>query len=116
MIKNILKDLFEHKTLSREKACEVLKDIAKETYNKSEMVAFFTVFMMRPVTVDELAGFRDALLELCVRIDLSEYRTIDMCGTGGDGKNTFNISTLASLVVAVITSYSIHYTKLYEYH
>ncbi len=100
MIKNILKDLFEHKTLSREKACEVLKDIAKETYNKSEMVAFFTVFMMRPVTVDELAGFRDALLELCVRIDLSEYRTIDMCGTGGDGKNTFNISTLASLVVA----------------
>jgi len=78
----------------------VLVNIAKESYNKSEVVAFLTVFMMRPVTVEELSGFRDALLELCLRIDLSAYRTIDMCGTGGDGQNTFNISTLASIVVA----------------
>ncbi len=100
MIKNILKDLFEHKTLTREQAREVLVNIAGEKFNQSEVVAFLTVFMMRPVTVEELSGFRDALLELCVRIDLSEFNTIDMCGTGGDGKNTFNVSTLASLVVA----------------
>lgn len=100
MIKNILKDLFEHKSLTREKARELLVNIAADSYNQSEVVAFLTVFMMRPVTVEELSGFRDALLELCVRIDLSEFNTIDMCGTGGDGKNTFNVSTLASLVVA----------------
>ena len=81
MIKNILKDLFEHKTLTREQAREVLVNIAGEKFNQSEVVAFLTVFMMRPVTVEELSGFRDALLELCVRIDLSEFNTIDMCGT-----------------------------------
>ena len=99
-IKETIKELLNHKTLSREEAKEVLVNIAKESYNKSEVVAFLTVFMMRPVTVEELSGFRDALLELCLRIDLSAYRTIDMCGTGGDGQNTFNISTLASIVVA----------------
>jgi anthranilate phosphoribosyltransferase len=100
MIKTILKQLLSHKTLSREQAKGVLVNIAKESYNQSEVVAFLTVFMMRPVTVEELTGFRDALLELCLRIDLSDFNTIDMCGTGGDGKNTFNVSTLASLVVA----------------
>ncbi|TRX72327.1 anthranilate phosphoribosyltransferase [Carboxylicivirga sp. M1479] len=99
-IKNIIKQLIDHKFLSRQEAKEVLISIAKEEYNQSEVVAFLTVFMMRPVTVEELSGFRDALLELCIRINLSDYRTIDMCGTGGDGQNTFNISTLASLVVA----------------
>ena len=100
MIKTLLKELFNHKTLNRQQAKDVLVNIAKESYNQSEVVAFLTVFMMRPVTVEELSGFRDALLELCQRIDLSEFNTIDMCGTGGDGKNTFNVSTLASLVVA----------------
>ncbi|MCU4175760.1 anthranilate phosphoribosyltransferase [Marinilabiliaceae bacterium N1Y90] len=100
MIKTLLKELFNHKTLSRQQARDVLVNIAKESYNQSEVVAFLTVFMMRPVTVEELSGFRDALLELCQRIDLSDFNTIDMCGTGGDGKNTFNVSTLASLVVA----------------
>jgi len=99
-IKTILKKLLNHKTLTQLEAKAVLINIAKEKYNKSEVVSFLTVFMMRPVTVDELSGFRDALLELCLRIDLSEFRTIDMCGTGGDGQNTFNISTLASFVVA----------------
>lgn len=99
-IKNIIKQLIDHKFLSRQEAKEVLISIAKEEYNQSEVVAFLTVFMMRPVTVEELSGFRDALLELCIRINLSDYRSIDMCGTGGDGQNTFNISTLASLVVA----------------
>jgi len=99
-IKQTIKQLLNHKTLTRNEARQVLVNIAKEQYNQSEIVAFLTVFMMRPVTVDELSGFRDALLELCRRIDLNEFRTIDMCGTGGDGQNTFNISTLASLVVA----------------
>lgn len=99
-LQHTLKQLFEHKTLTRQQAREILINIASETYNKSEIVAFLSVFMMRPVTADELAGFRNALLEQCQAVDLSDYNTIDMCGTGGDGKDTFNISTLASLVVA----------------
>lgn len=59
-----------------------------------------TVFMMRSISIEELSGFRDALLELCIRVDLSDYNTIDLCGTGGDGKDTFNISTLASFIAA----------------
>ncbi|MFT3740610.1 MAG: anthranilate phosphoribosyltransferase [Breznakibacter sp.] len=100
MIKPTLKRLFEFQTLSRQEACEVLTGIATEKYNHSEIVAFITAYMMRSVTVEELSGFRDAMQELCVKVDLSGFNTIDMCGTGGDGKNTFNISTLASMVVA----------------
>jgi anthranilate phosphoribosyltransferase len=100
MLQPTLKRLFEYKTLSKEEAREILVNITSENYSKSEVVAFLSVFMMRPVTVEELSGFRDGLLEQCKRIDLSDFQTIDMCGTGGDGKNTFNISTLASLVVA----------------
>ncbi len=87
-------------TLGREEAKNILKKIAGGEYNNSQVSAFLTVFMMRMVTVHELAGFRDALLELCLAVDLSEFDTIDLCGTGGDGKNTFNISTLSSFVVA----------------
>ncbi len=100
MLQPTLKRLFEYNTLSKEEAKEILVNITSENYSKSEVVAFLSVFMMRSVTVEELSGFRDGLLEQCKRIDLSEFQTIDMCGTGGDGKNTFNISTLASLVVA----------------
>lgn len=100
MLQPTLKRLFDYSTLSREEAREILANITSETYSKSEVVAFLSVFMMRAVTVEELSGFRDALMELCLKVDLSEFETIDMCGTGGDGKNTFNISTLASLVVA----------------
>jgi len=100
MLQPTLKHLFEHKTLTKEISKEILTNIASDKYNKSEIAAFLTVFQMRPITVDELTGFRDALLELCIRIDLGDFNTIDMCGTGGDSKNTFNISTLASLVVA----------------
>ena len=99
-MKKILQYLFEHKTLSRDQAREVLINIAKGLYNESEMAAFITVFLMRSITIDELQGFRDALLELCVRVDLDGFDTIDIVGTGGDGKNTFNISTLACFVVA----------------
>src|SRR5678816_2851476 len=99
-MKKILQYLFEHKTLSREMAKEVLVNIGKGIYNEHEITAFMTVYLMRSITIDELMGFRDALLELCVPVDFSEYETIDIVGTGGDGKNTFNISTLACFIVA----------------
>jgi len=99
-MKNILQHLFEHKTLKREEAKEVLIQIAQGEFNEFQTTSFLTVFMMRSITVDELTGFREALLELCIPVDLSEYNGVDLCGTGGDGKNTFNISTLASFVVA----------------
>ncbi|MDO6432405.1 anthranilate phosphoribosyltransferase [Flavitalea sp. BT771] len=99
-MKKILQYLFEHKTLSRQQAREVLTNIAGGSYNDSEITAFITVFLMRSITIDELQGFRDALLDLCVRVDLDGHDTIDIVGTGGDGKNTFNISTLACFIVA----------------
>jgi anthranilate phosphoribosyltransferase len=99
-MKKILQYLFEYKTLTREVAKEILLNISKGIYNESEIASFITVFLMRSITIDELQGFRDALLELCVRIDLNGMDTIDIVGTGGDGKNTFNISTLACFIVA----------------
>ncbi|HEY4060789.1 MAG TPA: anthranilate phosphoribosyltransferase [Puia sp.] len=99
-MKKILQYLFEHKSLPREQAQDVLTRIARGEYNESEMAAFITVYLMRSITIDELQGFRDALLDLCVRVDLDEHNTIDIVGTGGDGKNTFNISTLACFIVA----------------
>lgn len=92
--------MFEHKTLSRPAAKDIMLNIAKGTYNEVELTAFITVYLMRSVTIDELQGFRDGLLELAVPVDLSGYETMDIVGTGGDGKNTFNISTLACFVVA----------------
>lgn len=99
-MKKILNTLFEQKRLTKEQSKEVLINIAQEKYNASQIAAFITVFLMRPVSVDELSGFREALLELAVKVDLSDFNTIDLCGTGGDGKNTFNISTLTSFIVA----------------
>jgi anthranilate phosphoribosyltransferase len=100
VMKKILQYLFEHKTLSREQAREVLVGISQGACNESEIAAFITVYLMRSITIQELQGFRDALLELCVRVDLNGYDAIDIVGTGGDGKNTFNISTLACFIVA----------------
>ncbi len=99
-MKKILLYLFEHKTLSRAAAKEVLINISKSVYNEHEITAFMTVYLMRSITIEELQGFRDALLELCVRVDFSPFHTLDIVGTGGDGKNTFNISTLACFIVA----------------
>jgi anthranilate phosphoribosyltransferase len=99
-MKKVLQYLFEHKTLSREQAKEVLTNIGKGVYNEHEVTAFMTVYLMRSVTIEELQGFRDALLELCVPVDLNGYPVIDIVGTGGDGKNTFNISTLSCFIVA----------------
>lgn len=99
-MKKILQLLFEHKTLSRAAAKEVLVNIGKGIYNEHEVTSFMTVYLMRSITIEELQGFRDALLELCVPVDLNGHATIDIVGTGGDGKNTFNISTLACFIVA----------------
>ena len=99
-MRTILNHLFEHKTLDRHEAENVLTNIAKGSYSESEIAAFLTVYLMRSITVEELSGFRDALLNLCIRIDLSDFDTIDVCGTGGDGKETFNISTLTTFVIA----------------
>lgn len=99
-MKEILNHLIEYKTLDKQTARGVLTELANGKYNDSQMAAFLTVFMMRNITVEELEGFRDAMLDLCLKIDLSGYDAMDLCGTGGDGKDTFNISTLSSFVVA----------------
>jgi anthranilate phosphoribosyltransferase len=99
-MREILNHLFEHKTLDRNESERVLTNIAKGVYSDSEIAAFLTVYLMRSITVDELTGFRDALRNLCIAVDLSEFEPMDVCGTGGDGKDTFNISTLTTFVLA----------------
>jgi anthranilate phosphoribosyltransferase len=99
-MKAILGKLFDHKKLSKTEAKEILVNISTGKYNESQISAFITVYLMRPISVEELQGFREALLELCIPVDLEGIETIDVCGTGGDGKNTFNISTLSSFVLA----------------
>ncbi|HEY8956067.1 anthranilate phosphoribosyltransferase [Chitinophaga sp.] len=99
-MKKILNYLFEHKTFSREAAKDILISISKGMFNESELAAFMTVYLMRSITIDELLGFRDALLELCIPVNLNGYDVLDIVGTGGDAKNTFNISTLSCFVVA----------------
>lgn len=99
-MKKILQLLFEHKTLSRATAKEVLVNIGKGLYNEHEVTSFMTVYLMRSITIEELQGFQDALLELCVPVNLDGHQVMDIVGTGGDGKNTFNISTLACFIVA----------------
>ncbi|MDE5874377.1 MAG: anthranilate phosphoribosyltransferase [Muribaculaceae bacterium] len=96
----ILSNLFEHKSLSREEARDIMLNIADGKYNDNQLSAFMTVYLMRSITPDELTGFRDAILQRRVAVDLGDYDTIDIVGTGGDGKNTFNISTASCFVVA----------------
>ena len=99
-MKQILNELYQQKRLSKAEAKQILMDIAAEKYNDAHLASFMTVFMMRPITVNELSGFREALKELAITVDLSEFNAIDIVGTGGDGKDTFNISTLTSFIVA----------------
>lgn len=98
-MKEVLNELIDHRSLTKETAHRVLIDLASGKFNASQMAAFMTVYMMRSITVDELQGFRDAMLELCVPVNF-DAPVMDVCGTGGDSKNTFNISTLSSFVVA----------------
>jgi anthranilate phosphoribosyltransferase len=99
-MKKILQLLFEHKTLDRVTAKAVLLNIGKGIYNEHEITSFMTVYLMRSITIEELQGFRDALLELSVKVDMNGFEVMDIVGTGGDGKNTFNISTLSCFIVA----------------
>jgi len=99
-MKPLLQQLFNHHTLDYQTAKDTLISISKGDYNTSQIASFLTVFRMRSITLEEISGFRDALLELCRAIDLSEFNAVDLCGTGGDGKDTFNVSTLASFVTA----------------
>jgi anthranilate phosphoribosyltransferase len=100
MTKKILTRLIQYQQLEKEEAKQIIIKIADGQYNTSQIASFLTIFMMRNISLDELEGFREALQELCINVDLSEFNTIDLCGTGGDGKNTFNISTLSSFVTA----------------
>ena len=100
MMKEILTYLADKNELSKEQAYETLTGIGIGKFSESEIAAFLIAFIMRPIQPEELGGFREALLDLCVPVDFSEFNTVDVCGTGGDGKNTFNISTLAAFVVA----------------
>jgi anthranilate phosphoribosyltransferase len=99
-MKYLLNRLINHESISSEEAKQALVNISNGMYNQSQIASFLTVYMMRNITLEELRGFRDALLELCIPIDLKDFNAIDLCGTGGDGKDTFNISTLASFVTA----------------
>ena len=100
-MKKILEKLFNHSYLTYEESKKILKEISSNKYNYYQVASFLTIFKMRNPSVQEIEGFRDALLDLCIKIDLSsDFETIDLCGTGGDGKNTFNISTISSFVVA----------------
>lgn len=99
-MKETLQYLFDHRSLGRDDAKQIMTKMAGGIYNDAEIAAFISVYLMRSITLEELSGFRDALLELCTPVDLSDFNTIDVCGTGGDEKNTFNISTLSSFVVA----------------
>jgi anthranilate phosphoribosyltransferase len=99
-MKQLLNRLINYETISKEEAREALVNISEGAYNQNQIAAFLTVYMMRSITIEELEGFRDALLDLCIAVDLSAYDPIDLCGTGGDGKDSFNISTLSSFIAA----------------
>ena len=99
-MKQILQYLFNHQTLTKAEAKAIMIEIAQNKFNETEVSAFITVFMMRSITLEEMQGFREALLDLAVKVDLGTHDLVDIVGTGGDGKNTFNISTLASFIVA----------------
>ena len=99
-MKHILNRLINQESLSSKEAKQVLVHISEGQYNQSQIASFLTIYMMRSITLAELQGFRDALLELCIPVDLSDFNAIDLCGTGGDGKDTFNISTLSSFITA----------------
>lgn len=99
-MKQILESLFAGHRLTSTEAEEILIKIGHDHFSDIEISSFITVFLMRPITAEELKGFRNALLKMAVQVDLSGYNTIDVCGTGGDEKNTFNISTLTAFILA----------------
>lgn len=99
-MKHILNRLFEHQSLTRDEAHEVMKKMAEGQYNESQIAAFISVYLMRSIELDEILGFREALLSMAVKLNFSDFDILDIVGTGGDEKNTFNISTAACFTVA----------------
>lgn len=99
-MKKILNRLFDHQSLTRQEAADVMTNIAAGKYNEAQISAFISVYLMRSIELEEVIGFRNALLELAIPIDLKEFDALDIVGTGGDGKNTFNISTCSCFAVA----------------
>lgn len=99
-MKEVLNQLFDHRKLTAPQARQILIDISTQKYNPAQVASFISVYLMRGISVEELEGFRSALLELCIPVDLEGIKSIDVCGTGGDGKNTFNISTASAFVIA----------------
>ena len=97
-MKQYLNRLIQHQHLTKDEARNVLVEMAEGKFDTHQMASFLTIYMMRAITIEELSGFQEALLDLCLRVNLSSYDPIDLCGTGGDGKDTFNVSTLASFV------------------
>ena len=86
-------------SLSETEAYQLFQEICGNKLNNSQILAIMAFYSARPITVNELMGFRNALLEMCIPVKL-EKEAIDVCGTGGDQKNTFNISTLSAFVIA----------------
>jgi len=99
-MKKILNKLFDHQSLNKSESRDILVRISNSEFNDAQIAAFISVYLMRNISLQELSGFREALLNLCVKTNIEGSNAIDLCGTGGDGKNTFNISTLSSFVVA----------------
>jgi anthranilate phosphoribosyltransferase len=99
-MKDTLNQLFQHQYLTKSEAKRLLTEITQGQHNPAQTAAFMSVFLIRSIQLEELEGFREAMLELCLYVDLKEFDPIDLCGTGGDGKDTFNISTLSTFVAA----------------
>jgi anthranilate phosphoribosyltransferase len=99
-MKTLLDKLFDGQTLNSSEAKELLRMITSEEVNEVQIVAAISALKMRTITSSELNGFRSALLDQALMPNLLTTEAIDVCGTGGDGKNTFNISTLAALIIA----------------
>ena len=99
-MKALLEYLYQGAVLTQSEAEDILMEIGQDRFSDAEISSFLTVYLMREITPGELAGFRNALMNLCLKVDFSDFDTIDVCGTGGDGKNTFNISTISAFVLA----------------
>jgi anthranilate phosphoribosyltransferase len=99
-MKQYLNRLIQHQHLTKDEARNVLVEMAEGKFDLHQVASFLTIYMMRSISIEELRGFQEALLDLCLPVNLSNYDPIDLCGTGGDGKDTFNVSTLASFVTA----------------
>lgn len=99
-MQQVLKQLIEHRSLSKEQAKEIILGIGEDNYAAPEIVGLMVALQTRTLTLEEIKGFREALLELSIQPKIDPVNAIDLCGTGGDGKNTFNISTTTAFVLA----------------